>query len=40
MQNEIAELDQEVSDRKNQNKDAETAIAKYKEQQNRTTKQR
>ena len=34
MQNEVAELEKDISDRKNQNKDADTAIAKYKEQQN------
>jgi uncharacterized protein len=34
VQEEIKDLDTEVLDRKNANKDAETAIAKYKEQQN------
>lgn len=34
MEEELATLDADVSDRKNANKDAETAIAKYKEQQN------
>ncbi len=34
IQDEIKEIDTEVSDRKNAMKDAETAIAKYKEQQN------
>ena len=34
MQEEIKALETEVSDRKNANKDADTAIAKYKEQQN------
>ncbi|MEJ6776095.1 MAG: C4-type zinc ribbon domain-containing protein [Crocinitomicaceae bacterium] len=34
MQEEIKTLETEVSDRKNANKDSDTAIAKYKEQQN------
>jgi len=34
LEEEIGSFDLEVSDRKNGNKDAETAIAKYKEQQN------
>lgn len=34
LENEIKELETEISDRKNANKDAETLIAKYKEQQN------
>ena len=34
MEDEIKAIDTEMSDRKNANKDAETAIAKYKEQQN------
>ena len=34
MQDEIKALEMEVSDRKNANKDSDTAIAKYKEQQN------
>lgn len=34
IQEEIKELDEEASNRKNANKDAELAIAKYKEQQN------
>lgn len=34
IQDEVKEIDTEVSDRKNAMKDAETAIAKYKEQQN------
>lgn len=34
IQEEIKELETEISDRKNGNKDAETLIAKYKEQQN------
>lgn len=34
IQAEIKELETDISDRKNANKDAETAIAKYKEQQN------
>ena len=34
VQEEIKDLETEVLDRKNANKDAETAIAKYKEQQN------
>ena len=34
LEEEVAQLDTEVSDRKNASKDSETAIAKYKEQQN------
>lgn len=34
MEDELSVLDADISDRKNANKDAETAIAKYKEQQN------
>jgi len=34
LEEEVAQLDTEVSDRKNATKDSETAIAKYKEQQN------
>ncbi|TNF48682.1 MAG: hypothetical protein EP305_04815 [Bacteroidetes bacterium] len=34
IEEEIKELDTEIADRKNATKDAETAIAKYKEQQN------
>ena len=34
MEEEISTLDTDVSDRKNANKDADAAIAKYKEQQN------
>ena len=34
METEVAQLETEISDRKNASKDSETAIAKYKEQQN------
>lgn len=34
LEEEVAQLETEVSDRKNASKDSETAIAKYKEQQN------
>jgi predicted nucleic acid-binding Zn-ribbon protein len=39
MEDEINALDTDVSDRKNANKEAEAAIAKYKEQQKQCTQQ-